>query len=390
MYFVFTFILLAAPCAAQTAFRPAPPFKEQLGRQMEAFYGPQWRSAARFKTMIADPSAGKKKETSVWTTLVDMISGAAKEEKIKILAAYLYNMHISQAAGARRMAFDLSYLGALDPVYALNPADRKGLADFYYKNEKEISARTAALTEGNLRLSYNGAGEEEFFIEMLRRATDENLIIYTLANAPQAAAQAQEITGDLKKALAAAGNKIFNKMDGMYYIYKDIDVTLAMDAANSLAGKSQNFKKIYYRPVKEECAVCTYLYCREVCRDIKTKYDNWQIMRVYQISGRNKNGGLLRPAQGENFKSPGGKTYPAWDYHAAALLLLSDGREVKFIITDTFLLDGPADIYTWAELFDKDGTLFSIEPFAARAEVNGKLFTKETLPKGAVPYPVRK
>ena len=152
-------------------------------------------------------------------------------------------------------------------------------------------------------------------------------------------------------------------------VYERPNVGAAIDSKNATRQT-----QVIVNPLNEDCAACTYTICRDICADLTVKYGGWGLERLYMISGHNRKGGHVKTAGGgSRFSSHTGKIYPEWNYHTAALAVLSKGKTLAFVVIDNLLLKEPGSLDSWAGLFEVSDTFFIIRPFVQSESIDGMI-----------------
>ncbi len=370
-------------------------------------------NAADFKESLADalapsgdkyllftqgfmPSSQLKKEPSFWDGLISSFSFTDKEEKQKAVAQYIYNMYIIDAAKGISLPqpmIDTSYTGALDPIYRSDFKNGAEIKNFYYKNLADINAKIAVFFFQKRFLNYNSKDakilkQQADYINMLVNTYNRNKAFSY--NYGQAALSRQELTSAKKfllKKYISDNNK--NNKD-LSVIYEHTDPVKMLDNATRVGDSYSSAKSYTYRPLSQECAACSYSFCKHICNATQNRYSLYKLLRVYEIYAKPSNG-LLKNAKGQtDFFSPQGKKYPAWDYHAATLLVFEEENALSFTVVDTLLSEEPISYENWLAFFDKKETFFTITPFIRREKVEKTFVATDKLPSSYKPHPVRK
>ena len=252
-------------------------------------------NAADFKESLADalapsgdkyllftqgfmPSSQLKKEPSFWDGLISSFSSADREEKQKAVAQYIYNMYIIDAAKGLSLPqpmIDTSYTGALDPIYRSDFKNGAEIKNFYYKNLADINAKIAVFFFQKRFLNYNSKDakilkQQSDYINMLVNTYNRNKAFSY--NYGQAALSRQELTSAKKfllKKYISDNNK--NNKD-LSVIYEHTDPVKMLDNATRVGGSYSSAKSYTYRPLSQECAACSYSFCkslRNLCQAFK-------------------------------------------------------------------------------------------------------------------------
>jgi hypothetical protein len=353
----------------------------------------------RYAYMITDtPTNNYQAEPSIWDTVSSFFSG--KDQKIKSLAAYLYNVYVSVGANgilSAQPSLNFDYIGVTDPLIHLLGTHKQGdLLKFYKENKAAIKDEIENLMKDRLGLLTYDPGEtatdalEESFITVLLGSVAQKkhygyAILRAQLRGNDDTRQIEEsLLRDLKKVQTQSANENINKV----VTYKYIDPMQALDNAGSFARKSSSSaQKITYRYVNEECFYCAYAFCREICSTLWSEYANWQIFKIYMINAYPKTAGKLPPAEGTHFMLKDGRQ-KQWDYHTATLLMLRKDGLIKSVVVDDFLLEGPSSLQNWAGRFNADETIFNIIPFTRNRQMESNITDKQNLPRSAEPHPV--
>ncbi len=191
--------------------------------------------------------------------------------------------------------------------------------------------------------------------------------------------QAVSISADyfLQNALLAARNTAI--------IYYKIDPIEMLDAMTRVGGSGPK-EECYYRFVLEECDALSYFTCKAA---LELNAVNPSLLKnVRKIYARPAQGNLLLNPKGEDFfYSPSGKLYPAWNYHAAALLTFEYEGKTYETILDKFLLEKPISLKKWKTLFSTE-TKFIIKDFKPSPKIDSTFTNINNLPKNCLPHPV--
>lgn len=386
----FAFVFAAAALSAVAAPAPTPAFPKYLQEKIAKQY-PHSNPAALLINLQMGISASNavQGEASVWDTLKGFFNGQEKKDKVKAVAAYLYNIYVTDAVYKKTvppMKLDFNYIGVLDYLYRMAGLEYD-YPQFYADNQEDIQKQLAEIFKQKLNVAYNTSDAsnvymEKIFIHTLHRSKDSKRRYGYVAAKGIASQQAEsaELVAQLKRQLAV--NKAKNNK--LVSTYKEVDLMAVMDHAKT------NTVQHYYRPVNEECAVCTYSFCRDICSALPAKYDQWRILKVYTVYAYPNNGEFVKTAQNTNrFTAPATKKiYPQWDYHAASLLVLNKDYHMAYIVVDPMLLTEPAQLAKWAELFAAD-TNYIIGPFRRSEGIEKQILDKSKLSSDYKPYPVR-
>ncbi len=394
IFFAFVFAAVVFSVGGLSAFAspaPAPAFPKYLQEKIAKQY-PNANPAALLINLQLGVSASNtvQGEPSVWETFKGFFNGKDKKDKVKAVAAYLYNIYVTDAVYKKTLPpskLDFNYIGVLDYLYRMAGLEHN-YPQFYADNRQDIKEQLAEMFKQKLNVAYNTADSsntalEKLFIQTLHRSKDSKRRYGYTAAAGTLTQQAasDELVAQLKRQLAV--NKAKNNK--LVSTYKEVDMMAVMDHAKT------NTVQHYYRPVNEECAVCTYSFCRDICAALPAKYDEWRIVKVYTVFAYPQNGEFVKTAQNtDKFTDPAThKIYPQWDYHAASLLVLNKGHQVVYIMVDPMLLAQPAPLAKWAQLFAAD-TNYLIGPFRRNEGIEKQILEKSKLSSDYKPYPVRK
>lgn len=370
-------------------------------------------NAADFKEGLADalaPSADKylmltkgflpsyelQKGPSVWEIFVSFFSPQEKDANQQAIAEYIYNMFIIDAAKgetARQAILDTSYTGALDPIYRSGFKSGEEIKKFYGKYGEQINWKIKDMFDKTRFLNYNPKdknilNQQAQYINMLAATYQKNGAFSY--NYGEAALSKEKLTSTrvflLKKYISDTDKQNKN----MSVIYKQADPVKMLDNSTRLGGGSSSAINYTYRPLSQECAACSYSFCKHVCKFTQDRYSLYKLLRVYEVYAKPSNG-FLKNAKGKpDFFSPQGDKYPAWDYHAAALLVFEVEDGLSFTVVDTFLSKEPISYDNWLAFFDKTDTYFTITPFIRRENVEKTFMPTDKLPAYYKPHPVRK
>lgn len=338
------------------------------------------------------PSGKMPQEPSFWDGIVSFFTSEEDEAKQRAAADYIYNMYIIEAAkGAKNSPayLDTSYTGALDPIYRSRFKNAGEVKTFYNKHLSEINN---LLRKDFKNFKYNpdeaaNAKRQNAFINMLVNTYNRNK---SFSYIPGAAALGRgELSAarmaQLKKQLSAnnAKNKDFS------VIYSYTDPMEMLDNATRTGGRS-SAKHYTYRPLSEECAACTYSFCKDICSAAENKYSVYKLFRVYEITAKARSGFLKNKDGGDRFTSSYGKSYPQWDYHTASLLVFEDNGGQAFVVVDTILEKEPVSYAHWLSLFNKADTYFRITPFIRSKASEEKVMRTSQMPSSYKPHVIRK
>ncbi len=384
---VFILSLLASFFAASLS---AGGFKESLAEALAP-------SADKYLlfTQGFTPSSRLQKEPSFWDGLISCFSSSDREEKQEAVAQYIYNMYIIDAAKGLSLPqpmIDTSYTGALDPIYRSDFKNGAEIKNFYYKNLDAINAKIGLFFSQKRFLNYNPKDEkilkqQSDYINMLVNTYNKNKAFSY--NYGPAALSRQELTSakkSLLKKYISDNNKI-NK--DLSVIYEHTDPIKMLDNATRVGGSAVSAKSYTYRPLSQECAACSYSFCKHICDATQSGYSLYKLLRVYEIYAKPSTG-LLKNAKGRReFFSPQGEKYPSWDYHAAVLLVFEEESALSFTVVDTLLSEEPVSYENWLAFFDRADTFFTITPFIRRASVEKTFLPTEEIPSSYQPHPVR-
>lgn len=392
--FTFVFAAILTSVGVFSAFaEPAPSlsFPQYLQDKIAVQYPNANPSALLINLQMGVAASNEvQAEPSVWDTIAGLFSSKDKNEKIKAVAAYLYNIYITDAVYKKPLPpskLDFNYIGVMDYLYRSGGTEQN-FPSFYADNQEEIKQQLAGFFKQKLNIAYSTADAsntalEKLFIQTLHRSKDaKRRYGYSAAqNGLAQQAASDELVAQLKRQLAlnkAKNNKLVST-------YKEVDMMAVVDHAKS------NTVQYYYRPVNEECAVCTYSFCRDICAALPAKYDEWKILKVYTVFAYPQNGNFVKTAQNKDkFTDPATKKlYPQWDYHAASLLVLNKGYQVTYMIVDPMLITEPAPLAKWAEHFSPD-TNYLIGPFRRSEGIEKQILEKNKLSSDYKPYPVRR
>lgn len=306
---------------------------------------------------------------SNWQKLVDTLSGSNKTNKIEAVAGYLYNMRVvtaSRTLTPKGGTLDLNYLGAFDPFVDVTFGP-DSLKDFYIKNKKEVNE---VLTK--------------FISEVYNKKTypDEKINLLFLGSADNSRRRNGEFI--YKPIKSVALSKKFDNKELMSLIQKtdtqNKELKYPMEVfvndfsfLDSSVGKStRSTTKTEYRSLSDECTLCSYNLCKNICTNVGKTF---KVINLYRIYGYPTSGGL-KSANGDDFVSPEGKKYPSWDFHVASLMVIQEGEQVYFVVYDPLLSRETISLYEWTALFDQSKTVFSVWPFKRSAEIEKKITSK--------------
>lgn len=388
--FVFAAVFFALSGFAAAAPAPTPAFPKYLQDKIAAQYPHSNPAALLFNLQLGMGATNNVQgEASVWDTIKGFITGKGDDDKIQAVAAYIYNIYVTDAVYKKAvppMKLDFNYIGVMDYLYRM-AGQEYNYPQFYADNQEDIKKQLAQNFKQKLNIVYNTADAsntamEKMFIHTLHRSKDSKRRYGYVAAQGIAGEQAEsaELVAQLKRQLAV--NKAKNNK--LVSTYKEVDMMAVMDHAKT------NTVQHYYRPVNEECAVCTYSFCRDICAALPAKYDQWRILKVYSVFAYPNNGQFVKTAQNaDRFINPATqKIYPSWDYHAASLLVLNKGYHMAYIVVDPMLLAEPAPLAKWAQLFAGD-TNYIIGPFRRSEGIEKQILEKSKLSSDYKPYPVR-
>lgn len=338
------------------------------------------------------PSSKMPEGPSLWDGIVSFFTSEEDEYKQRAVADYIYNMYIIEAAkGARKSPayLDTSYTGALDPIYR---SDFKNAAEIKKFYDKHLSKINALLKEDFKSYRYNpaektNAAQQNVYINMLVNTYNKNRAFSYFCgpaalskNALTSARMAQ-----LKRQIAVNDNK--NKDLSVIYSYTDpMDM---LDNATRTGGRT-NATIYTYRPLREECAACSYSFCKDICAVTENKYAVYKLIRVYELVAKARSGFLKDKNGKDRFTSSSGKSFPQWDYHAASLLVFAEKDGPAFVVVDTILEKEPVSYEHWLSLFDKTSTYFSIKPFIRSKDSESKIMKTSEMPRSYKPHVIRK
>ena len=293
-------------------------------------------------------------QPGTWEKLAETFDSSSE---VRAVAFYLYQMYVSQAAygGAVPGRLDVNYLGALDNFEMLNtPFDVRSASGIYEKHKKEIKNQLAGFFATQKKLpaypaqSAQTDQQERAFLRALAASADANGRAGYFWAAPRwkntLSAQDKKWLGQiLHTGQAEASQKVV--------LYKTPKADLS--ALDKTSGRySGGGMEYLYRPADKECDACSYVVARALREQMrKQKNVNWGHLRLYRLTARPLKGGTLQPARGSRFARPKGGFYPAWDYHAAVLVIMNrDGRYTPAVL-DTFLSAEPMAFSAWLAQF---------------------------------------
>ena len=338
------------------------------------------------------PSSKMPEGPSFWDGIVSFFTSEEDEAKQRAVADYIYNMYIIEAAkGVKKSPayLDTSYTGALDPIYRSDFKSAFEVKTFYGKHLAKINN---LLKEDFKNYKYNpaektNAAQQNAYINMLVNTYSKNRSFSYL---PGAAALSKTALNSarmeqLKKQIST--NNAKNK--NLSVIYSYIDPMTALDNATRTGGKT-NATTYTYRPLSEECAACSYSFCKDICTATENKYAAYKLIRVYELLAKPRAGFLKDKNGKDRFVSSYGKSFPQWDYHVASLLVFAEKEGPVFVVVDTILEKEPVSYEHWLSLFDKSNTYFSIKPFIRSKDSESKIMKTSDMPRSYKPHDIRK
>lgn len=315
-------------------------------------------------------------QPGTWEKLAETFDSSSE---VRAVAFYLYQMYVSQAAygGAVLGRLDVNYLGALDNFEMLNtPFDARSASGIYEKHKKEIKNQLARFFATPKKLpaypaqSAQTDQQERAFLRALAASADANGRAGYFWAAPRwkntLSAQDKKWLGQiLHTGQAEASQKVV--------LYKTPKADLS--ALDKTSGRySGGGMEYLYRPADKECDACSYVVARALREQMrKQKNVNWGHLRLYRLTARPLKGGTLQPARGSRFARPEGGFYPAWDYHAAVLVIMNrDGRYTPAVL-DTFLSAEPMAFSAWLAQFKAANTRLTATPFKRLEEIEAAI-----------------
>ncbi len=348
------------------------------------------------KTIGFAPSSQMAQEPSIWKTLVSLFSSEDEEAKQQAIANYIYNMYIIEAAAGFKNAptirLDTAYIGALDPIYRSAFRNAHEIQDFYIDNLKEINNFLYSAFAQKMGLRYNPSDKENnrwqslYIQALVYTYNTTKSFAYLPGKGGLSSKELSRIRMDQLKRQIKANNY---KNHNLSVLYEEIDPMQAIDMYSRVGGKG-SAKKYTYRPLSEECAACTYSFCKDICAATQNKYGTHKLFRVYEIYAYPESN-FLKNVQGkERFNKPGGGTYPEWYYHAAALLVFEDSGSLSFTVVDTLLSAEPISFEAWINMFYKPTTHFTIKPFIRNKNTEKNIKNNKDIPSNYQPHQVRK
>lgn len=338
------------------------------------------------------PSSKMPEGPSLWDGIVSFFTSEDDEYKQRAVADYIYNMYIIEASKGTKQSpayLDTSYTGALDPIYRSDFKNAAEVKTFYGKHLSKINA---LLKEDFKNFKYNpaertNAAQQNAYINMLVNTYNKNKSFSYLYGA--AALSKNALTSarmvQLKRQISVNDNK--NK--DLSVIYSYIDPMAMLDNATRTGGRT-NATTYSYRPLSEECAACSYSFCKDICAAAENKYSVYKLIRVYELLAKPRSGFLKDKNGKDRFTSSYGKTFPQWDYHVASLLVFAENDGPAFVVVDTILEKEPVSYEHWLSLFDKTNTYFSIKPFIRSKDSESKIMKTSEMPRSYKPHVIRK
>lgn len=338
------------------------------------------------------PSSKMPEGPSLWDGIVSFFTSEDDEYKQRAVADYIYNMYIIEASKGTKQSpayLDTSYTGALDPIYRSDFKNAAEVKTFYGKHLSKINA---LLKEDFKNFKYNpaertNAAQQNAYINMLVNTYNKNKSFSYLYGA--AALSKNTLTSARMVQLKRQISVNYNKNKDLSVIYSYIDPMAMLDNATRTGGRT-NATTYSYRPLSEECAACSYSFCKDICAAAENKYAVYKLIRVYELLAKPRSGFLKDKNGKDRFTSSYGKNFPQWDYHVASLLVFAENDGPAFVVVDTILEKEPVSYEHWLSLFDKTNTYFSIKPFIRSKDSESKIMKTSEMPRSYKPHVIRK
>lgn len=166
---------------------------------------------------------------------------------------------------------------------------------------------------------------------------------------------------DISARLAELMRASERQSERLVTVHRQVDVAAAVDQKNRI------HKQDFYRSVRAECAACSYVFCQQLCAGLPA--EGGKLLRVYKIAAVPLNAKQLTPAGAQRFTTPEKTPYPAWQYHEAAIAVVSKEGQTEWLAADSFLFEKPVPLTQWAGMFHADETAFYLYPFQRQAGV---------------------
>jgi hypothetical protein len=186
--------------------------------------------------------------------------------------------------------------------------------------------------------------------------------------------------------------------------YKDhVVIQKQIDLRGAFERKNKMHLKFIEQPVNDECSIGAYLLCRDICyppqcsldeklsalldmitgEPSKIQYDGWRLHETYGISAYPADGiNLLTKDDKDTFVSPGGKRYPSWSYHMAALFLLEKEGKITYLVADPLLFAEPLTLNGWLQSFGGN-TVYRIQQFKINSYWDKQIHNRAKIPSSA-------
>ncbi len=363
-------LVCAGPLLGAAPAKPAPFFAQLRARMAGSAYvkaNPALNRFAWLRQYFPTTTLGQRRGF-----LTRLYHSFLTADKQRAVAVYLYQMYISSATygGEMPRRLNINYLGALDALERLQDRfDVRGAEAFYQKNKAEIKALLQQFFAQSRLAVYapqdprNDAAEIAFLRALAASTYGGERAAYALET-PRGTARLDPADLAWLQQIQHASNREIAQKVALYEV-DGVDLAM-MDP--SYSGPLTKETQYLYRPAAKECAACSYLTCRQVCRQPRGR-----AVRLYQLQLRAKNGGLLEPARGTYFRNPKGGFYPGWSYHEAVLIVLNRQGHFTPVVLDRFLSDKPLLWQEWLALFKKDNTLLYAYPFQRWDDTEARL-----------------
>ena len=345
------------------------------------------------KTYGFMPSAQIPQDPSLWDSFISLFTSEEKTAKQIAIAQYIYNMYIIEAAKANSTIYlDTSYIGALDPIYRSAFKNASEVEKFFKDNKQEINSLIKEYFDKNLHIFYNTSDKynqqtADKYIKILSDTYNKNKKFSYMSGTGGLNNTQLNKARQAQLAKMIKDNKSTNNT--LAVIYENTDPFDMLDNATR-TGVHNSAKQYTYRPLKEECAACSYTLCKDICTAVQNKYAQYHILRVYQLYAYPKSGYLKNNQSKDHFVNPQGKIYPQWDYHSASLLVFKENDGLNFTVIDNFLTQEPVNFSDWINLFDKNNTFFTIMPFNRNVATEKSIKNTADIPASYKLHPVRK
>ena len=328
--------------------------------------------------------------------VVRKLSEANTAGKIQAVSFYLYNMYITTAAYQVDMPsrLDFNYVGVLEGFYSWGYGfDFAEAVKFYNLHKKAIKERIQArfkhwgdFPSYQINDTQNDA-RERAFMELLAKAPrrGDEVILYPAASINQIKG---EIDADEQSSFDGYFGSALAQARKLVTTYEVIDQNQWSTMIDNPRAARSSAKKYYYRWAIRECASCSYIIGKELCRALGDPKIEWGNIRINEITAYPVTSGARLSLKGRNEK---------WDYHRAIFVLAERDGTYTPIVLDKFLGGAKAmKLEEWLKYFDLQKTNFLVQPFNIQEKWNKGLKTPSSSSGNKVkvdgkwhePYPV--